>query len=167
MHVYISNTKDVISIAQSLAKSLEVRDFEVFLPVRKLHPGADFPQILPAIRGSDAFLVMIGPKFDRSVQLEREWITILEEASGLTKKLIPLRVGSAKLPTFLKRWEDLRVPPPGNEGRWNKFIDVISDALSPEKKLRLKPPLKAELKAFERRMDEIAAFAEHLKAQGM
>src|ERR1700761_9453357 len=123
MRVYISNTKDVISIAQSLAKSLEVRDFEVFLPVRKLHPGADFPQILPAIRGSDAFLVMIGPKFDRSVQLEREWITILEEASGLTKKLIPLRVASAELPNFLKSWQEIRVPAPKDHKSWTKFVD--------------------------------------------
>jgi hypothetical protein len=161
IRVYISSTKDVVSIAQKLAESLRARDFWVLLPAR------DTAFLLPQIRDADAFLVLIGPKFERSTQLESEWVTILEETSGLTKKLIPLRVGSAKLPTFLRRWEDLRIPPPDNEGRWSKFIDVIVDALNPEKKLKLKPPLKADVEARQRRMDEIAAFAEHLRAQGM
>lgn len=167
MQVFISSTKDVISIAKKLTKSLESRGFEVFLPERHLQHGAESPHILSELRNSDAFLVLIGPKFDRSALLEREWITILEETSGLTKKLVPLRVPPAKLPNFLKRWEELRVPPAQDEERWTKFVDTIADALSPEKQVRLKPLPKADLKARERRMNEIAAFAENLRAQGL
>jgi hypothetical protein len=167
MQVYISSTKDVISTAKRLAKSLESRNFEVFLPPRDLQPGADYPQIKPEIRKAEAFLVLIGPNFERSVQLEREWVSILEEASGLTKKLIPLRVGSAELPTFLKRWEDIRVPSSKDEESWDKFVDTIADALDPKKKLKLKPPLKEDLEAWEQRMSEIASFANDLKKQGL
>ena len=103
---------------------------------------------------------------ERSAAQEREWLAILDEASDFSKnkKLIPLVVGHAELPNFLKNWESLAVP--SERQQWSKFIETTVKALRSDSRPRFVPVPKADLKQWQHRRESIAAMAKQLKALG-
>ncbi len=167
--VYLSTTQDVLTIAQKLAKDLESKGFEVFLPPRNGDTDNNsVPRIVPHVAEAEAYLVMIGPKFKRTPELEREWVAILEQVPNLmAKRLIPLKVGAAKLPGFLASWQAARVPAPKQKKEWTEFVDRVSRALHPDTKIELTTLPKRVIKLRERRLNEIEAYARQLRALGM
>jgi hypothetical protein len=157
--VFISSSSDTLPVATKLASELDSRGFETMLL------SGESPA--EAIASCDAFLVLIGPNSERSAAQEREWVAILDEASGFQKrkKLIPLVVDSAELPNFLKNWQSLTVP--GDEQHWPKFLDTIIRALRSDRKPKVMPISKADLKERKLRLDSIATVAKELKGLGL
>jgi hypothetical protein len=157
--VFISSSSDTLPVATKLASELDSRGFETMLL------SGESPA--EAIASCDAFLVLIGPNSERSAAQEREWVAILDEASGFQKrkKLIPLVVDSAELPNFLKNWQSLTVP--GDEQHWPKFLDTIIRALRSDRKPKVLPISKADLKERKLRLDSIATVAKELKGLGL
>lgn len=159
VRVFISSSKDTLPVARKLMSELEPHGFEVILP--SIDSSAE------VISGCDAFLVLIGPHSERSAVQEREWVAILDEASGFQKhkKLIPLVVDSAELPNFLKNWQSLTVP--SDEQQWSKFVEKVIRALRSERKPKVVPISKADLKQRKLRLDSIATVAKQLKGLGL
>jgi len=160
MRIYISAGKSTARIANSLSKALLGKGFAV---VPRAEAGDD---VRPLMRDADSFVVLVGERDERSEWREREWFEILEQASDRTKNLIPLLVGKAEPPNFLKNWQALRMNSPASGKHWDKLIETIAGLLE-AKEIRLAIPRKADLVARERRLDAIEANARRLKSLGM
>lgn len=143
MRIYISAGKSTARIANSLSKALLGKGFAV---VPRVGAGED---VRPPIRDAGAFIVLVGERDERSEWLEREWFEILEQASDRTKNLIPLLVGKAEPPHFLKNWQALRMNSAAAGTQWDKLIETIAGLLE-AKEIRLAVPRKADLVARER-----------------
>lgn len=166
--IFISSSTETASLARRLAKDLENKGFQTFVPTRDLANGADYPHIAEHVSKSVAFLVLVESNPKRSTTLEREWFAVLNEASDLSKnkKLIPLVVGEGEPPNFLKNWQALRVREASDSKRWHKLVDSISNALQSPDKPRFKAMPKADLERRERRLESIAETARQLKSFG-
>ena len=165
MVVYISTSAETAPIARKLADGLEARGFRAVTSNREIAAGSGPCRVSDAVSRAECFLVLVVPKASPSPEQEREWIAILEQASGLTKKLIPLVAGSGEPPNFLKNWQALRVPE--DDKRWAKFVEMIGNALRSTKKPKMTSMRKRDLQLWERRLDSIESFARQLKSQGM
>lgn len=165
--VFISSSSGTSAVAHKLAKGLESRGFGTYLPIRDFAPGAQYPQIAERTFRADAFLVVVGPKPERSVTLEQEWFAILNQASDLTKKLIPIVLGNGEPPNCFMNWEPLHVRDADDSKRWAKLIDTIARALRSTAKPRFTSMPKAALKERDRRLKAIVHRARQLKELGL
>jgi TIR domain/FtsX-like permease family len=164
MRVYISGGKSSARIASYLTKALRHKGFEI---APQFQSGEDIQaRLLPLIREADAFIVVVGERDERSEWLEREWFEILEQTSDRTKNLIPLVLGKAEPPNFLKNWQALRLSLPAGGAQLDELVDTIANLIE-KKEIRLATPGKADLAARERRLNAIEATARRLKSLGM
>ena len=162
--IYISSAKDAVDIARKLADELKSRQFEILGPVESLTTDADRKELLNKTSGADGYLVIVKGNARPSEWQEREWLAILDHATVMTK-VIPLVVGYAEPPNFLKNWQHLRVP--DDPKRWPKFVEVISGAFQPSRKPRSIPWRKKDLQERDQRFEGIANLARQLKSLGM
>ena len=167
--IFLSSPIGKSSVTRKLARDLEARGFETFVPARDFQEGADYSQITMAISQSDSFLVLVESNPKRSEAQEREWFAVLNEASDLKKgkRLIPVVLGGGEPPNFLKNWQALRLRTPGDAKQWHKLVEAISNALQSREKPKLAALSKSDLNRWNRRQESIAETARHLKSLGM
>jgi hypothetical protein len=112
MHVFISHSRRNGGAALKLSEKLEARGTKTWLDMREIDAGADWNvRVADAIRGAHGFVFLIGPG-NQSDQSQRfEWQVITEEEYYLDpdKPLIPVVLGEAELPGFLKTRQALRI----------------------------------------------------------
>lgn len=114
MNVFISHSRQNGGAALKLCDRLSQSGIKVWLDIRELDSGENWnEQVTKAIESADAFVVLVGPDPtpDRSQRFEWQQITEREYYLDPSKPMIPVVMGSAELPGFLRTRQVLTVPP--------------------------------------------------------
>ncbi len=130
MNVFISHSRQNGGAALKLCDRLAQRGIQVWLDIRELDSGENWnTAVASAIESADAFVVLIGPTQgpDRSQQFEWQQITEREYYLDPDKPMIPVLMGSADMPGFLRTRQALVCPPSAID--FDALADRIVQAL--------------------------------------
>ena len=114
MKVFISHSRQNGSAALKLCDRLATRGITTWLDLRELDSGADWtPRIAEAIRQADAFAFLIGPGTTPDQFQRFEWRHITESEYYLDpdKPMVPVLIGDAEIPGFLRTRRAVHVDP--------------------------------------------------------
>ena len=114
MKVFISHSRENSSAALKLSEALEKRGFQTWIDVRDLAVGVDSRAVIgQAIKGSDAWLFLIGPgESDRGQKFEFQELAGMEVELDPSRAIIPVVVGSPDdIPGFLTIRQFIHVEP--------------------------------------------------------
>jgi hypothetical protein len=112
MHVFISHSRRNSGAALKLCEKLEARGTKTWLDLREIEAGTDWnARVGDAIRSAQGFVFLIGPGnlSDQSQRFEWQVITEGEYYLDAEKPLIPVILGEAELPGFLKTRHAIRI----------------------------------------------------------
>jgi hypothetical protein len=112
MLVFISHSRLNGGAALKLCEKLEARGIKTWLDLREIDAGSDWnARVTEAIRSATGFVFLIGPGNDFETSQRLEWQVIAEEEYYLDpdRPLIPILLGQAELPGFLKTRQALRI----------------------------------------------------------
>lgn len=112
MLVYISHSRQNSGAALRLADQLQSQGVKTWLDVRDLEPGVAWKSgIAEVIRKAEAIVFLIGPPGCEDQGQKYEWEQVVEEEYYLdpAKLLIPVVMGDAEIPGFLKARRAIRV----------------------------------------------------------
>ena len=168
--VFISYSTDAKPWAERLSESLEQQGVSTWADFKSIRPGQRWAQeIQSALDDAKYFLIVVGPKSHIGEWQDREWQGALERTwADPRKRIIPVLVGDALPPSFLKNWVPVQIQPDAPESSW---IDKIYDAvrgtapgvrggLAKKKKKKKRRPDKA----FQARLNKIEGAALQLKS---
>ena len=147
MKVFFSYSQQNCEIAAGLARALKNHGVET--EELQTQPAE------VAVREADAFLVLIDPEKEVQRGLRREWSLILKTLwDHPNKKILPLRIGQAPVPAFLKRLNPISVSRQTVE--FGAIADRVARALADESH-RYQPERHSpeDDKRWRRRLDEI------------
>jgi TIR domain len=105
MRVFISHSRENDGAAYKLSEALLKHSIEPWLDLRELEADAEWNQkVRDAIQGSDAFVFLIGPPGPNDRWQQFEWDQIIwgEYYLDPSKALVPVVIGDAELPGFLR-----------------------------------------------------------------
>ena len=126
MNVFISHASGQKSAASALASCLEARGDQALLDVGAGDSGQTSTEALAdALGKAEAVVVLVGD--EASTRQRREWRLALEESwndPGL--RIVPVVLGEADVPGWLRRVDAVRVASDGAPGaRWDEVLDAI------------------------------------------
>jgi hypothetical protein len=127
--VFLSYGRHERAWAEKLANTLRAHQFNPWMEKAEPAPGEDWRRaIQQAVTSAPAIVILIGTTHSPSPFQELEWRTALESAwQDHNKKLIPLVFGDALLPSFLAKWQALRVNDPKKD--WDSAMDELLHVL--------------------------------------
>jgi len=130
LDVFISYPHRDLGLAEQLIKALRAHKISISSAAENREAGADWQQgVERAVKLADAVVVLIDPKGEPDSHQQFEWSTALEaEWEDPSKRLIPLLLGNAKLPSFLSSKKALRVRNPEKE--WDRVVEQLVRVLS-------------------------------------
>jgi hypothetical protein len=104
MDVFISHSRSDDKLARLLAEALAANGISTWPDGPSLQPGERLADAIErAVKDADNILLLIGTEHEPSPFQQSEWQAALKAAWGSpTKRLIPLLIGEAKLPTFVR-----------------------------------------------------------------
>jgi hypothetical protein len=156
--VFVSFARSDESAARSLIEELRRNNFSVFDGVGVFKTDLDWQKTSEAaIRSVDAVIVLVASDEPPTKYQELEWSVILESHWDDPKKLlIPVLIGNVKLPTFLARFQALRLP--NAFGNWSPVIQALqSQAGEP------KPMTSKDTAQLRERLKNVETFAHSIK----
>jgi hypothetical protein len=112
MHVFISYHRRNGGAALKLCERLETRGTKTWLDLHEVEAGLDWnDRVADAIRHASGFVFLIGPGSQADPSQRFEWQVITEGEYYLDddKPLVPVVLGSAELPGFLKTRHAIRI----------------------------------------------------------
>jgi hypothetical protein len=130
MKVFVSHSRQNASAALKLCERLQTLDVDPWLDLRELDPGADWrEQIAAAIRSVQGFIFLIGPAEQPDQGQRYEWQQVTEEEYYLdaSRPLIPVLIGSAEIPGFLRTRQTIEVDAAAID--FDGLARTIADAL--------------------------------------
>lgn len=129
--VFLSYALQDRELVQKLIDALEAGGIEAFSSARTLDTGTEWQHIEQAIKAADAVVVVVGSKGEPDRTQQFEWRVALEEKwEKPGKRLIPLLLRNAPLPSFLSGRQGLRVRDPKKE--WGKAVVQLLHLLKDE-----------------------------------
>lgn len=145
-NVYLSYSSRDNQHAEELAKELQALGISAWLDSKDLVPGSDFKQaISSAISNARLIAFLVEPGASRE-KAQWEYMEALGHSwSDNEKILVPVLIGNAEPPSFLRHAPALRVRPRNPE--WARTAKQIAKLLSQGGSLkRRKPPVKEQIK---------------------
>lgn len=129
LDVFISYPHRDRGLAEELIKKLRAHNISISV-AENLEVGEHWQaKIEQAVKLADAVVVLVDPKGEPDSHQQFEWSTALEaEWEDPTKRLIPLLLGNAKLPSFLSSKKALRVRNPEKE--WDRAVEQLVRVLN-------------------------------------
>ena len=112
MYVFVSHSRGNSNFAFRLCEELGKRNIQTWLDMRDLDPGAEWNQsVVEAIRAAVGFVFLIGPEGDADRYQSFEWQQVIGDEYYLdpSKPLIPVLIGNASVPGFLKARQRLQL----------------------------------------------------------
>jgi hypothetical protein len=131
MVVYISHSRQNASAAFRISEALEGRQVKTWLDLRELGSGADWNEkVAEATRNAGAFVFLIGPPGPDDRLQQFEWQQVVEEEYYLdpTKPLIPVVIGGAEVPGFLRARK--AIPVDASMIDFQTLADTIVDSIN-------------------------------------
>lgn len=112
MHTFISHSRQNSPVALKLSDLLTARGEKTWLDTRDLDTGADWnSKVAEAIRSATGFIFVIGPPGPIDRWQHFEWQQVIEAEYFLDpdKPLIPIIIGKAEVPGFLRTRQSISV----------------------------------------------------------
>lgn len=144
--VYLSYSSRDEQHAEELAKELQALGISAWLASKNLVPGCDPEQAISSAIGNSRLIAFLVGSGASSEWVQWEYMEALGYSwSDKEKILVPVLIGNAEPPSFLRHSSALRVRP-RNPG-WARIAKQIAKLLSQGRSLkRRKPPVKEQLK---------------------
>lgn len=136
--VFISYSADAKKWAEKLAVALRGEGLATWTDFENLSPGERiYDQLQRPLDQATFYLVVVGPRNVVHEILDIEWQGILERTwTDPDKRIIPVLIGKAKTPAFLKNWASFRLEPGRREGALVKKLAEIIKTYRPGEGLR-------------------------------
>ena len=130
--VFLSYAPQDGELAQKLIDALQAAGVGTVSSAQTLDSGMEWQQhIEQSIKAADAVVVLVGSKDEPARAQQFEWRVALEEKwEKPSKRLIPLLLRNAPLPSFLSSRQALRVRDPKRE--WGKAVEQLLRILKDE-----------------------------------
>lgn len=127
--VFVSYGTDTKPLAEELTQALERQGIHVWADFKDLRPGQRWrEEIENAADKANSFVILVGPRSASTPRLEAEWKAALGSVwSDSEKTLIPVILGGAEPPPFLRNWVQLHIDPSAESGPWtSRVIDALA-----------------------------------------
>lgn len=114
MNVFVSHSRQNASLALALRERLRALKFNVWVDVADLSPGSNWKhEIEQALERANGIIILLGPEQspDDGQRIELQQIAEHEYFLDPNKPIIPVVLGSAELPGFLRSRHSLTVDP--------------------------------------------------------
>ena len=130
--VFISYPEKDRKLAEKLTKSLQAEGISTTWVDKVIEPGTNWQQRLEAAIGSaDAIIVLVDSRHEPDRSQRFEWTMALEAKwKNPDKKLIPLLLRNAELPSFLADKQAIRVNDLSKE--WDQAVERLMRILKDE-----------------------------------
>lgn len=132
--VLISYVQDTKPLAEELTKFLKKKGIRFWVDYEDLQPGREWkPEPDRAIESAQSFVILVDPNSRATPRQETEWSAILKETwNGSGKRLLPVVVGSAESPPFLRDWVSLKIDPSIETRNWTQRVVAALQSNQPE-----------------------------------
>ncbi|MBW0001515.1 MAG: toll/interleukin-1 receptor domain-containing protein [Verrucomicrobia bacterium] len=164
--VFISYSSDARPWAERLSESLERKGISTWTDFKNLAPAQRWVEELQdALDKARYFVILVGPEKRVGSQQDREWQGALKGIwTDPNKRIIPVLVGDATLPSFLNDWLSVRMHPGKPESSW---IDEVCETIretGPEESSKVTKRTARPDKALRHRLAKIERAAKQLKS---
>jgi hypothetical protein len=131
--VFISYSADARKWAEKLAASLRGEGVATWIDFENLSPGERvYDQVQKALDQATFYLVVVGPRNLVRDSQDREWQGALERTwTDPDKRIMPVLVGRAEAPAFLRNWAPFRFQPGHGEAALVKKLAKIIKTYRP------------------------------------
>ncbi len=151
--VFISYSADAKKVAESLADSLRKEGVATWSDFANISPGERvYDQLQQALDQARVYLLIVGPRNLMRESQDREWQGALERTwTDPDKRIIPVLVGHAEAPAFLRNWPSFRFRPGrGESALVKKLVEIIkTDRPREESAVRLGSDWRKRIHALE------------------
>lgn len=157
-NVFVSFARRDEAAAHSLLEELRRENFSVSGGEQDFKADADWQKAVEAaIRSAEAVIVLIASNATPTKYQGVEWSATLEcYWADRTKSLIPVLIGDAELPSFVARFQALRLP--DATSGWSAVIQALQgQAVGPN------PILLKDTAKLRERLKSVEAFAQSIK----
>ena len=115
--VFISYSADAKKLAERLAGSLQEEGVATWSDFENVSPGERlYDQLQQALDEAKFYLIVVGPRNIMRDWQDQEWQGALERTwTDPDKRIIPVLVGDAEAPAFLRNWPPFRLHPGRHE----------------------------------------------------
>jgi hypothetical protein len=163
--IFISYSSDARPWAKRLSESLESKGVSIWTDLKSPKPGQILAEeIQGALDDAKCFVIVVGPKnrigrwqdLELQVALQRTW-------ADSKKRIIPVLIGDAELPSFLKNWVPVRLQPGEPESSWIDKIYAAISGIAPGERANASKPdkeFKTRLEGIERAVKELKSIQE-------
>lgn len=157
-NVFVSYSRRDEAVAQTLIGELSRHGFSASGGSESFKSDADWQKAVEeAIRSAEAVIVLIGNNSEPTKYQEFEWSCTLESYwADRTKLLIPVLIGDAKLPSFVARFQALRLPDAASG--WSAVIRALQSQVVQPAPIVLKDTAK-----LRERLKSVEKFAHSIK----
>jgi len=129
--VFISYSADAKKLAEKLAVSLQEEGVATWSDFENVSPGERlYDQIQQALDQARFYLIVVDPRNTARDWQDQEWQGALERTwTDPHKRIIPILVGHAEAPAFLRNWAPFRLQPGRDESATaRKLAETIRHA---------------------------------------
>jgi hypothetical protein len=114
MRVFLSHAAEDRALVERLAQELRDRNVETIVDPTSLHAGSNWlEELTDEVGKADAFIFLVGKASENDSYQRREWSSALRADWDAAKPMVPLVVGEAPLPAFLRDRVALHIDPDG------------------------------------------------------
>ena len=163
MKVFLSHGNASAAQAEQLTARLAAEGIEPVDATSLLQPGQNWASAIDReVKSADAFVFMLEPGAERDTWLQEQWRSAIQQSwSGPAKPMIPVLVGDAQLPGFLRDRQAIRVE---SADDWNRVAGIVVASLRTDRAKAVAGPAEALQSAeSKQRLDEIARDATKLE----
>ena len=163
--VFISYSADAKRLAERLAGSLQEEGVATWSDFENISAGARwYDQLQQALDQATTYLIVVGPRNIMRDWQDQEWQGALERTwADPDKRIIPVLVGHAEAPAFLRNWASFRIEPGRHESESaKKLAEMIKTYPRREESQREGGRLGRD---WRKRIRQIESAAQRLKSQ--
>lgn len=156
--VFVSYSRRDEAVARGLIEALRGRHFSIVGDPRDLQAGESWQDTTEeAIRSADAVIVLIASGGAPTKYQEHEWSCTLESYwADRSKLLIPVLIGDAPLPSFVARFQALRLADPSSG--WDAVIEALQSQAT-----QSSPAAAKDTTQLRERLKNLESFAQSLR----
>jgi len=162
--VFISYSADAKKLAEKLAVSLQEEGVATWSDFENVSPGERlYDQIQQALDQARFYLIVVDPRNTARDWQDQEWQGALERTwTDPHKRIIPILVGHAEAPAFLRNWAPFRLQPGRDEpAAARKLAEIIKTCPRGEQSQRENAPLGRD---WRKRIRDIESAAKRMKS---
>lgn len=162
--VFISYSADAKKLAERLAGSLQREGVATWSDFENISPGERlYDQLQQALDQAKFYVIVVGSRNIMRDWQDREWQGALERTwADPDKRIIPVLVGHAEAPAFLRNWASFRLQPGRHESALVKELaEIIKTSPRREESHREGDRLGRD---WRKRIREIESAAKRLKS---